>query len=80
MSGRFGRLARDAQSLNVLVEVRADLDGPDKLEDLLTCIKECCEQGAGTTVTVETGGGEQGSFYFDGDGADRLIEIKSQRV
>ena len=80
MSGRFGRLASDAQSPNVIVEVLANLDGPDKLEKLLTCVKEFCEQGAGTTVSVSTGDGEQGSFYFDGDGADRLIEIKSQRT
>jgi hypothetical protein len=35
-------------------------------------IKNCCEQGAGTTVTIETGDG----FYFDGDGADRILTIE----
>jgi hypothetical protein len=79
MSGRFGKLAQDAQTPNTVIEIQADLDG-DNLTKLLKCIKHCCEIGAGTTVRVETGDGEEGKFYFDGDGADRLLSIKTSRV
>lgn len=81
MSGRFGRVAQDLavdslRTPNVSLRITADIDGRGKLAEMMETIKNCCEQGAGTTVTIETGDGVQGEFYFDGDGADRILTIE----
>ena len=51
--------------------VRGD-DGPQELIRLLNTIRANCSAGSGTTITVETGGGVQGTFYLDGDGSDKI--------
>lgn len=49
--------------------------GPRLKEAFLWAQKEALS-GTGVTVTLEINSGEKKSVYIDGDGADRIIEVR----
>lgn len=48
----------------------------EKLRELFTTAQSVCDGGSGVTITFEFNSGEKESVYIDGDGADRIVEVK----
>jgi hypothetical protein len=47
-----------------------------RLKEFLEWIKDQAAMGTGITITAEDNGGEKKEIYIDGDGPDRIHDIK----
>ena len=47
-----------------------------RLKEFLEWIKNQAAMGTGITITAEDNGGEKVEMYIDGDGPDRIYEIR----
>lgn len=54
------------------------IKGDGRFKEMLECFRDCLSTGSSTTITIETGSGKT-EFNFDGDGSDRILDIKVKK-
>lgn len=63
------------KSITVVFKHPGENSPADKLASMFEWAREQADQGTGVTITARNNDGEERSFYIDGDGADRIIDI-----
>lgn len=66
----------EKDTLSVTFKKPGENNPGEKLRDAFSWAKDRTSSGTGITITFEDNGGEKKSVYIDGDGADRIIEVK----
>lgn len=58
------------------VTLTIDSNCAERFKRLLTWVQGQAAMGTGVTITAEDNGGEKEEIYIDGDGPDRIYDIK----
>jgi hypothetical protein len=68
--------ASDVSRVEIAFKKPGQNNPGDKLRDMFTEAQSIIATGTGVTITFEYNSGDKKSVYIDGDGADRILEVK----
>lgn len=68
--------AADSWQDEVEVSFKVRGEANHNVPKLLALLRSVGQIGTGCTIDVEDNGGQKTSFYFDGDGADKIEDLK----
>jgi hypothetical protein len=68
--------AADSWKDEVEVTFKVSGEANHNIPKLLALLSSIGQMGTGCMIDVEDNGGEKTSFYFDGDGADKIEDLK----